>query len=67
MDSVACSNARREVLRREPVLRSLFERFYHECALKDHRSFQDCPGARLEVKSGSGFVKEVSNAGVMLA
>jgi len=59
VDSVHCSVAHREVLRRKPMLRHLFESFYHECRSMDLRYFQDCPGAQLEIGSGASFLKEI--------
>jgi SAM-dependent methyltransferase len=49
----------REVLRRKPMLRWLFESFYRECREMDRRYFGDCPGLRLEIGSGSSFFQEV--------
>lgn len=59
VDSVDCSVAHREVLQTKPMLRHLFESFYHECRSMDLRYFRDCPGARLEIGSGASFLKEV--------
>lgn len=51
--------AHREVLRKKPLLRRLFERFYRECRSQDARFFGAATGKRLEIGSGSSFIKEV--------
>jgi SAM-dependent methyltransferase len=58
-DSAAQTGAHREVLRNKPLLRQLFQSFYRECRRMDERFFGDCPGKRLEIGSGSSFLKEI--------
>ena len=58
-DGADITIAQRNVMRRKVVLRQLFEGFYRECRAMDLRYFGDCPGARIEIGSGSSFIKEV--------
>jgi SAM-dependent methyltransferase len=58
-DSADVTTAHREVVRRKPMVRRLFERFYRECRQADERWFGDCPGLRIEIGSGSSFLKEL--------
>ena len=51
--------AHRNVLLKKAMLRKLFEGFYRNCRDMDLRYFGNCPGARIEVGSGSSFMKEV--------
>ena len=59
VDSPGFTLAHRAVLQSKTMLRHLFERFYHECHSMDLHYFGDCPGRRLEIGSGSGFVKQI--------
>ena len=58
-DGHEISIAHRTVLERKAVLRRLFKRFYRECRVLDLRYFGDRPGVRIEIGSGSGFMKDV--------
>lgn len=58
-DAPDFTTAHREVLRKKPLLRRLFERFYRECREQDERLFGNAEGKRLEIGSGSSFIKEV--------
>lgn len=58
-DSAEFTAAHRRVLQTKFMLRQLFEKFYHECRAMDIHYFGDCPGTRLEIGSGSSFIKEV--------
>jgi SAM-dependent methyltransferase len=51
--------AHRQVLRKKTLLRRVFERFYRECRTLDLRYFGNCPGVRIEIGSGAGFIKDV--------
>lgn len=59
VDSPDFSIAHRQVVLRKIMLRGLFESFYKRCREMDLRYFGDCPGARLEIGSGAGILKEV--------
>jgi hypothetical protein len=58
-DAVELTTAHRSVLQRKPVLRRLFERFYRECRALDERHFTAASGRRLELGSGSSFLKAI--------
>ena len=58
-DSPEIALAHREVLRSKPLLRRLFEGFYRICRDADVRHFAGVPGARIEIGSGSSFLKEI--------
>lgn len=58
-DSADITVVHRDVLRRKALLRRLFERFYRDCRKLEQTYFGECPGARLEIGSGSSFFKEV--------
>ena len=59
VDSIEYSLAHRRILLRKVMLRRMFENFYLECRLMDLTYFQDCPGKRVEIGSGSGFIGDV--------
>lgn len=58
-DSPNITLAHRQVLQKKPLLRQLFEGFYRQCRELDLRYFKNCPGKRLEIGSGSSFLKEL--------
>ncbi len=58
-DSPAFALAHRDVLRRKALLRRLFEGFYRECRALDLSCFGGCRGERIEIGSGSSFLREV--------
>jgi SAM-dependent methyltransferase len=58
-DSTDFTTAHREVLRKKPMLRRLFEGFYRDCRAMDERHFAVATGLRLEIGSGSSFLKEL--------
>lgn len=59
VDGPAFSLAHREVLMSKPMLRKLFARFYESCREVDRRYFGDCPGRRIDIGSGSSFIREI--------
>lgn len=58
-DSSAMTIAHRQVLQSKFMLRQLFQGFYDECRQVDLQFFGNCPGHRLEIGSGSSFIKQV--------
>jgi SAM-dependent methyltransferase len=58
-DSDNFSVAHRKVLLRKPVLRALFMDLYRKIRTTDLSTFGQCPGRRLDIGSGSGFVREL--------
>ena len=58
-DSPEFTTAHREILQRKAILRRVFERFYEQCRSADERHFGSQPGPRLEIGSGSSFMKRV--------
>jgi SAM-dependent methyltransferase len=59
VDTPELAAAHRRILARKAIVRRLFERFYRECRRMDLRHFARCPGARLEIGSGAGFLHDV--------
>jgi SAM-dependent methyltransferase len=59
VDTPEFAAAHRRILARKAIVRRLFERFYRECRRMDLRHFARCPGRRLEIGSGAGFVHDV--------
>lgn len=59
VDSVEYSLSHLEVLRRKPMVRALFRAFYDECRSADIRYFGEARGIRLEIGSGTSFMKDV--------
>lgn len=59
VDSVEYSLAHLDVLRRKPMVRALFKTFYDECRSTDMRHFGEAKGIRLEIGSGTSFMKDV--------
>jgi SAM-dependent methyltransferase len=53
------SLAHRRILQDKTMVRQLFEGFYRQCRSMDARYFGDCPGRRLEIGSGAGFMAEI--------
>ena len=51
--------AHRQVLQDKAMVRHLFEGFYRSCRQLDNQHFKDCPGYRLELGSGSSFIKQI--------
>lgn len=58
VDGSDFSLAHRRILNGKFMLRQLFDRFYRECRFLDEQFFRNCPGKRLEIGSGSSFIKE---------
>lgn len=58
-DSPAFTAAHRDVLRNKMLVRRLFGGFYRACRRADVRYFGDAPGVRIEIGSGSSFLKEI--------
>ena len=59
VDSPDFSVAHRRVLLEKAMVRQLFEGFYRQCRALDARCFGDCPGRRLEIGSGAGFIDQI--------
>jgi SAM-dependent methyltransferase len=58
VDGTAFSLAHRRVLLSKPLVRQLFEDFYHRCRTLDEKYLSGA-GVRIEIGSGSGFIDEV--------
>lgn len=58
-DSPEMTLAHHQVVRDKAMLRQLFEGFYRQCREMDLRYFDHCPGGRVEIGSGAGFIKEI--------
>lgn len=58
VDAPGLSEAHREILRSKPLLRDLFRGFYERCRSADERLFTG-RGGRLEIGSGSSFIRDV--------
>jgi SAM-dependent methyltransferase len=58
VDSEEFSVVHRQVLRSKPMLRRLFADFYSRCRRTDEHYFS-APGLRIEIGSGSSFMKEM--------
>ncbi len=59
VDSVDITVAHREVLKKKYMLKKLFENFYYRCDYLDKKHFyQSKSNKRLEIGSGSSFIKE---------
>lgn len=58
-DSVEYSVAHLRILRRKPMVRDLFTSFYDDCRSMDERFFGRSSGVRLEIGSGSSFMKDL--------
>jgi SAM-dependent methyltransferase len=56
-DSADMTLAHLQVVQSKAMLRQLFEGFYRECREMDLRYFNGCPGRRMEIGSGAGFMK----------
>lgn len=59
LDGSSSTVQHREILRRKPLLRSLFEDFYRQCHGLDERFFGDTPGRRVEIGAGSSLMNRL--------
>jgi hypothetical protein len=58
-DAPGVTLAHRQVVLHKHMLRVLFEGFYRECRAADQQLFGHCPGRRVEIGSGSSFIKQL--------